>query len=48
MSATSYPSPLREEPLAIELHNTLYAVAGASLDGLVPDAPSPKNPSARP
>lgn len=34
MSATSYPGPLRDEPLAIELHNTLYAVAGTSLDGL--------------
>jgi hypothetical protein len=34
MSATSYPGPLRDEPLAIELHNTLYAVAGTSVDGL--------------
>jgi predicted RNA-binding Zn ribbon-like protein len=40
MSATSYPGPLRDEPLAIELHNTLYMVGGRSFDGLheAPDA----------
>jgi predicted RNA-binding Zn ribbon-like protein len=38
--SSSYPGPLRDEPLAIELHNTLYAVGGTALDGLadVPDA----------
>ena len=30
----AYPGPLREEPIAIELHNTLYAVNGNVLDGL--------------
>jgi predicted RNA-binding Zn ribbon-like protein len=30
----SYPGPLRHEPLAVELHNTLYAVRGAPVDGL--------------
>jgi predicted RNA-binding Zn ribbon-like protein len=29
-----YPGPLREEPLAIELHNTLYASRGQAIDGL--------------
>src|SRR4051794_19985569 len=29
-----YPGPLRDEPLAIELHNTLYAVGGEIVDGL--------------
>lgn len=32
--SSSYPGPLRDEPLAIELHNTLYAVGGNDLDGL--------------
>jgi predicted RNA-binding Zn ribbon-like protein len=31
---TSYPGPLRDEPLAVELHNTLYAVAREPFDGL--------------
>ena len=31
---TSYPGPLRHEPLALELHNTLYAVAREPFDGL--------------
>jgi predicted RNA-binding Zn ribbon-like protein len=30
----SYPGPLRDEPLAIELHNTLYAANGTVIDGL--------------
>ena len=29
-----YKGPLRNEPLAIELHNTVYAAAGALRDGL--------------
>lgn len=29
-----YPGPLRDEPLAIELHNTIYAADGHVLDGL--------------
>lgn len=31
---TTYPGPVRDEPLAIELHNTLHVVAGAAVDGL--------------
>ena len=40
MGTPTYPGPLRDEPLAIELHNTLYVVGGASFDGLdqAPDA----------
>lgn len=30
----AYSGPLRDEPLAVELHNTLYAVGGEMLDGL--------------
>jgi predicted RNA-binding Zn ribbon-like protein len=30
----AYPGPVREEPLSIELHNTLYAVRGVEVDGL--------------
>ncbi|HEY7620277.1 MAG TPA: ABATE domain-containing protein [Solirubrobacteraceae bacterium] len=30
----AYPGPLRDEPLAIELHNTAYAADGAVVDGL--------------
>jgi predicted RNA-binding Zn ribbon-like protein len=30
----SYPGPLRGEPLALELHNTLYAGRGELVDGL--------------
>jgi predicted RNA-binding Zn ribbon-like protein len=33
-----YPGPLRDEPLAIELHNTLYAANGAAIDGLADGA----------
>jgi predicted RNA-binding Zn ribbon-like protein len=29
-----YPGPLRDEPLAIELHNTLYTSRGRAIDGL--------------
>jgi predicted RNA-binding Zn ribbon-like protein len=32
--SSSYAGPLREEPLSIELNNTLYAVAGTVVDGL--------------
>lgn len=31
---SAYDGPLREEPLAVELHNTIYAAAGETLDGL--------------
>jgi len=30
----TYPGPIRDEPLCIELHNTLYADRGANVDGL--------------
>jgi predicted RNA-binding Zn ribbon-like protein len=33
MSA-AYAGPLRDEPIAIELHNTIYAVGGTVVDGL--------------
>jgi predicted RNA-binding Zn ribbon-like protein len=29
-----YPGPLRDEPLALELHNTVYAAGGEIVDGL--------------
>jgi predicted RNA-binding Zn ribbon-like protein len=29
-----YEGPLRDEPLPIELHNTLYAVRGEAIDGI--------------
>jgi predicted RNA-binding Zn ribbon-like protein len=29
-----YAGPLRDEPLAVELHNTLYASGGQAIDGL--------------
>jgi predicted RNA-binding Zn ribbon-like protein len=29
-----YPGPVRDEPLAVELHNTLYVVRGRAFDGL--------------
>src|SRR4051794_12385987 len=32
-----YAGPLRDEPLAIELHNTVYASGGALVDGLSRD-----------
>ncbi|HEV3377426.1 MAG TPA: ABATE domain-containing protein [Thermoleophilaceae bacterium] len=31
---TSYSGPLRHEPLALELHNTMYALRGERIDGL--------------
>lgn len=35
MSPTApYPGPLRDEPLSVELHNTLYASGGELIDGL--------------
>jgi predicted RNA-binding Zn ribbon-like protein len=34
MKSPSYPGPLRDEPLAVELHNTVYAAGGKGLDGL--------------
>lgn len=34
----AYPGPLRDEPIAVELHNTLYASGGEPLDGL--DSPA--------
>jgi predicted RNA-binding Zn ribbon-like protein len=33
-----YPGPLRDEPLAIELHNTLYAVGRKTVDGLADES----------
>ena len=30
----TYPGPIRDEPLAVELHNTLYAGRGGPTDGL--------------
>lgn len=33
-----YPGPVREQPLAIELHNTLYAVRGQLVDGLADES----------
>ncbi len=36
--APPYPGPLRDQPLAIELHNTLYAGAGEPRDGLGDEA----------
>jgi predicted RNA-binding Zn ribbon-like protein len=33
-----YAGPLRNEPLALELHNTLYASGGKSVDGLATGA----------
>jgi predicted RNA-binding Zn ribbon-like protein len=35
-----YSGPLRDEPLAIELHNTLYAAGGEVVDGLAQPAPA--------
>src|SRR5262249_45653361 len=34
----SYAGPLQDEPLAIELHNTLYASGGKVVDGLATEA----------
>ena len=36
----SYAGPLRDEPAAIELHNTVYVVAGQARDGLADAASS--------
>lgn len=36
--STAYAGPLRDEPLAIELHNTVYAVGGKVVDGLADPA----------
>ena len=33
-----YAGPLRDEPLAIELHNTIYASGGEGIDGLATEA----------
>jgi predicted RNA-binding Zn ribbon-like protein len=30
----AYPGPVRDEPLAVELHNTLYGSGGTTVDGL--------------
>lgn len=35
-----YAGPLRQEPIAIELHNTLFAVNGQLLDGIEDGAPT--------
>jgi predicted RNA-binding Zn ribbon-like protein len=32
--SNTYPGPVRNEPLALELHNTLYAFRGELIDGL--------------
>jgi predicted RNA-binding Zn ribbon-like protein len=34
----TYAGPVRGEPLALELHNTLYASGGQALDGLASEA----------
>jgi predicted RNA-binding Zn ribbon-like protein len=36
----TYAGPVRSEPLALELHNTLYASGGQALDGLASEASS--------
>ncbi len=35
---TPYAGPLRDEPLAIELHNTIYAANATAIDGLADSA----------
>jgi predicted RNA-binding Zn ribbon-like protein len=40
MQVTDYRGPLRDEPLAVELHNTLYLAAGELVDGLADPASS--------
>ena len=35
---TRYPGPAGEEPLAVEFHNTLYALRGTRVDGLAGEA----------
>ena len=47
----SYEGPLRDEPIAVELHNTLYVVGGVRHDGLSPawlEALSDRLPAAGP
>jgi predicted RNA-binding Zn ribbon-like protein len=34
----TYVGPLRDEPLAIELHNTIYGILGVAMDGLEEEA----------
>lgn len=34
----AYPGPVRDEPLAVELHNTIYASGGEPIDGLADPA----------
>ena len=34
----AYAGPLRDEPIAIELHNTVYAANGVAVDGLADSA----------
>ena len=34
VTAAAYTGPLRDEPLAVELHNTVYAAHGIAVDGL--------------
>ncbi len=36
--APGYPGPLRDQPLPIELHNTLYASGGRPVDGIADGA----------
>lgn len=36
--AELYTGPVRDEPLAVELHNTLYASGGKAMDGLASEA----------
>jgi predicted RNA-binding Zn ribbon-like protein len=40
LGAVKYEGPLRDEPAAIELHNTIYAVVGQTCDGLADVASS--------
>ena len=35
--AEIYAGPVRDEPLAVELHNTLYAIGRRVVDGLATD-----------
>ena len=37
-SMIAYAGPLRDEPIAIELHNTVYAANGVAVDGLADSA----------
>jgi predicted RNA-binding Zn ribbon-like protein len=40
IEVSAYLGPLREEPSAVELHNTVYAVGGELIDGLAGSASS--------